>query len=307
LKTTRIDDPQYRIIAQNQRKLKDDSKMIEDSLLALSKRVPAIKSAVNREINAINMNMDKAIAALAERLSAEGASRQQFSMTSINNLALMLNESLQQMQQQQQQSKSGGTGSCKKPGGMGKKPSMSNLRKMQQQLNEQIQKMKEAMEKGKQPGKGKDGKGNKSGGQQGMSEQLAKLAAQQEYIRQQMQKAAEGLEQNGKQGNKPGGNAAQKMEETETDLVNKLISQETINRQQEILTRLLDYEKAEKERDQDEKRQSIENKKDFLRNPNAFLEYNRLKEREIELLKTIPPALNPFYKTKVNEYFNNFD
>ena len=97
------------------------------------------------------------------------------------------------------------------------------------------------------------------------------------------------------------------MEETETDLVNKLISQETIRRQQEILTRLLDYEKAEKERDQDEKRQSNEAKSEFIRNPNAFLEYNRLKEREIELLKTVPPTLNPFYKSKVNEYFNNFE
>jgi hypothetical protein len=307
LKKIRTDNPQYPKIAQQQKKLQDDSKMIEDSLLALSKRVPTIKSAVNREISAINMNMEKAIGALAERQTSEAASRQQFSMTSINNLALMLNESLQQMQQEQQsQCKKPGSGNCKKPGGMGKKPSMSNMRQMQQQLNEQIQKMKEAMEKGKKPGeKGKDGKQGNNG-QQGMSEQLAKLAAQQEYIRQQMQKAGEGLE-NGKQGNKPGGDAAQKMEETETDLVNKLISQETIKRQQEILTRLLDYEKAEKERDQDEKRQSIENKKDFIRNPNAFLEYNRLKEREIELLKTIPPTLNPFYKTKVNEYFNNFE
>lgn len=310
LRKIRIDNPQYPKVAQQQKKLQDDAKMIEDSLLALSKRVPTIKSAVNREISAINMNMEKAIGALAERQTAEANSRQQFSMTSINNLALMLNESLQNMQQQQQQSKSqqAGKGSCKNPGGMGKKPSMANLRQMQQQLNEQIQKMKDAMAKdGKQ--KGKEGKGGKSGanGQQGMSEQLAKLAAQQEYIRQQMQKAAEGLEKSGKPGSKPGGDAAQKMEETETDLVNKLISQETIRRQQEILTRLLDYEKAEKERDQDEKRQSNEAKSDFIRNPNAFLEYNRLKEREIELLKTVPPSLNPFYKSKVNEYFNNFE
>lgn len=308
LKKIRIDNPQYPQVAQQQKKLRDDSQMIEDSLLALSKRVPTIKSAVNREISAINMNMEKAISALAERQTPEAASRQQFSMTSINNLALMLNESLQQMQQQQQsQCKKPGSGNCKKPGGMGKKPSMSNLRQMQQHLNEQIQKMKDGMAKnGKQKGKdGKDGKDGK-GGQQGMSEQLAKLAAQQEYIRQQMQKAGEGLDKGGDPGKKAG-DAAKKMEETETDLVNKLISQETINRQQEILTRLLDYEKAEKERDQDEKRESNENKKEYLRNPNAFLEYNRLKEREIELLKTVPPSLNPFYKTKVNEYFNNFE
>ena len=39
-------DPQYFKINQKQKKLQDDSKMIEDSLLALSKRVPQTKSAV---------------------------------------------------------------------------------------------------------------------------------------------------------------------------------------------------------------------------------------------------------------------
>jgi hypothetical protein len=47
--------------------LQDDSKIIEDSLLALSKRVPSISAIVNREISAINMNMGKAVGELAER------------------------------------------------------------------------------------------------------------------------------------------------------------------------------------------------------------------------------------------------
>lgn len=308
---TNTNNPQYPKIAQQQKKLKDDAKMIEDSLLALSKRVPEIKSTVNREISAINMSMEKAIAALAERQNYEAASRQQFSMTSINNLALILNESLQQMQQKQMESKqkSPGSGSCKKPGGKGQKPSMSNLRQMQQKLNEQMQKMKEALEK--QGKKGKDGKqgkeGNKGGseGSQGMSEELAKMAAQQEYIRQQMQKLGEQMGKDNPNG-KPGGNTAKKMEETETDLVNKLITTETLKRQQEILTKLLDYEKAEKEREEDNKRESKDPKVDYTRNVKDFEEYKKLKERETELLKTIPPSLNPFYKGKVNEYFNNF-
>ena len=216
----------------------------------------------------------------------------------------MLNESLQK-KQQESKSKSPGKGSCKKPGGMGKKPSMSNLRKMQETLNAQIQKMKEGMDKSKQGKSGKDGK-NGAEGQQGMSEQLAKLAAQQAYIRQQMQKAEEGLGKGGSAGKKPGGEAADKMDKTETDLVNKLITQETIKRQQEILNKLLDYEKAEKERDQDDKRVATESKKEFIRNPAAFTEYNKLKERETELLKTVPASLNPYYKLKVNDYFNSF-
>ena len=107
LSKTKPNDPQYVKINQKQKKLKDDSKMIEDTLLALSKRVPQIAAAVNKEISAINMNMDKALSEITESQTPsidgknhkqEALSRQQFAMTSINNLALMLNEALSQMQ-----------------------------------------------------------------------------------------------------------------------------------------------------------------------------------------------------------------
>lgn len=306
LTATKTNNPQYVKLAQQQKKLQDDSKMIEDSILALSKRVPEIKSMVNREISAINMNMGKAIEAMAERQTSEAAGRQQMAMTSVNNLALLLNEALQQMQAQmrQQQSQMQGNGSCNKPGGSGKKPSAANMRQMQEQLNKQIESLKKQMEQGQKDGKNK---GQQGKGGMGMSEELAKLAAQQEAIRREMQKMMEEMK---KEGNTPGGNLKElqnKMEETETDLVNKMITQETIRRQQEILTRLLEHEKAERERDTDEKRESKEAKNENFRNPNDFLEYKRLKEKEMELLKTIPAALNPFYKTKVNEYFNTFE
>ncbi|MDQ3046562.1 MAG: hypothetical protein M3R27_03370 [Bacteroidota bacterium] len=312
LSKAKTNDPQYYKLNQKQKKLQDDSKMIEDSLLALSKRVPAIQSAVNKEISAINMNMEKAVDEIKESQTPsmdgrnhkqEAMSRQQLAMKSINELALMLNEALQNMQDAAKAKKDGppGSGKCKKPGGKGDKPSMSNMRQMQEALNKQIQKLKEGMEKGgTKPGQ-------KSGnGSSGMSQELAKLAAQQEAIRQEIQKMADQINKDGKGGGSMG-KLAEKMEETETDLVNKMLSQETIKRQQDILTRLLEHEKAEKEREMDEKRQSNEAKNLSFSNPEEFLEYNRLKEKETELLKTVPPSLNPFYKTKVNQYFNNFE
>jgi hypothetical protein len=309
LSKAKTNDPQYFKINQKQKKLQDDSKMIEDSLLALSKRVPQIQAVVNKEISSINMNMAKAVEEIKEAQTpsmdgrnhkAEGMSRQQYAMTSINNLALMLNEALQKMQDQAKQQGPPGSGSCNKPGGTGKKPSMANLRQMQEQLNKQIQKLKEGMEKnGNKPGQ-KPGMGTP-----GMSQELARLAAQQEAIRQELQKMSDQIDKDGKGGGS-GGKLAEKMEQTETDLVNKLLSPETMRRQQEILTRLLESEKAEKEREMDEKRQSNEAKNENFSNPNEFLEYKRLKQKETELLKTVPPSLNPFYKTKVNQYFNNF-
>ena len=124
-------------------------------------------------------------------------------------------------------------------------------------------------------------------------------------IRQELQKMSDQIEKDGK-GAGGMSKLLDKMEETETDLVNKMLSIETIKRQEEILTRLLESEKAEKEREMDEKRQSNEAKNENFSNPNEFLEYNMLKQKETELLKTVPPSLSPFYKTKVNQYFNNF-
>jgi len=298
LKSMDVNNPQYLKASQQQRKLKDDSKMIEDSLFALSKRVVTIASKVNQEIGAINMNMDEALDNLEDRMVPQARSRQQFAMTSINNLTLMLSEALQQMQEQQKQGKPG-QGSCTKPGGMGKKPSLSEMKKMQDELNKNMKKAKEAMQKnGNSPGKrGKPGEG------MGMSEQLARMAAQQQFIREQLQKL--NMEEN-KDGRNSLGNLSEiqkQMEETEQDIVNRNITEETLKRQQEILTRLLESERAERERDQDEQRKSEEAKNYQKRNPPAFEEYKKLKLKEMELLRTVPPELNSYYKQKVNDYF----
>ncbi|HPH82740.1 MAG TPA: hypothetical protein PL185_09200, partial [Flavobacteriales bacterium] len=288
-------------------KIKDDSRMIEDSLFALSKRVVQIQSFINREISSINMNLDKTIDFLAERQSSGAASRQQYVMTSINNLALMLSEVTQQMQEQmaQQMKQKEGQGSCKKPGNKKKpgngKPSMATLRQLQEQLNEQMKQMKEGMNKpGQKPGTGNQGmKG---------SEQLAKMAAQQEMLRNELQKMMNDMMKDGNSGNAGElKNLANKMEQTETDIVNKNITLETMRRQQEIMTRLLEAEKAERERELDTKRESNENKFDQKRNISVFNQYTRQMQQEAELLKTLPPSLKPFYRNMVKDYFNTIN
>jgi hypothetical protein len=313
-------NPRYLQLIQQQKKLQDDSKMIEDSLFALSKRQPKISSVVNKEIAEINMNMEKAIKNMVDRKTDEAGVRQQYVMTGVNNLALMLSESLQQMMQQQQQQQSSkskpGGGSCNKPGGQGKpkkQRSAAQMRAMQQQINDQIAKLKDQMAKqqGKEGNKPKPGPGGKQqggkngqGSEGGINEQLARLAAQQEALRREMQKAAEKFNKDGKGGNGQMQKLAEKMEKTETELVNKMITEETLRRQQEILTRLLEAEKAEREQDLDQKRESKEGNFEKKRNPEQFLEYKALKQREAELLKTVPPDLKPWYKQKVNRYFN---
>jgi hypothetical protein len=296
--------PEYVKITQHQKKLKDDAKMIEDSLFALSKRVVQLESTINREIASINSNMEKTISFMADRQIPMAAARQQYVMTSVNNLALLFDEALQQMQKQAQQKP--GEGSCDKPGGNGKpKPGMGSIKKMQEQLQKQLEAMKKAMEKGSKPGGKKPGekKGEGQGmpGGEGTSKSLAKMAAQQAKIRKELNKLRNG--NNGK-----GINGISKMmEQNETDIVNKRITQQTINRQKEILTRLLESEKADREREWDDKRESKEGKNLEKGNPELFFEYNQQKEQEVDLIKTTPPNLNHFYKKKVTQYFQHIN
>ena len=88
-----------------------------------------------------------------------------------------------------------------------------------------------------------------------------------------------------------------------TDLVNKQITSETIKRQKEILTRLLEAEKSIRERELDKAREAERANQVEPKIPPAFKEYLKAKEKEIELLQTVPLKLNPYYKQEVNDYF----
>ena len=314
-------DPKYITLSQQQLKLKDDAQIVEDSLRALAKRVMQIESFVMRELTDMNDYMGEVTQEVKDRKNPRMlASRQQSVMTSINNLALMLNDVLEQMQQSMS---SMGMGKPK-PSNQSGSPSMSE---MQQPINQQIENLKKSGKSGRQ-----------------LSEGLAQIAAQQEALRRALQKAMqqgkgkdgkgkdgkEGKEggqkgQNGMQdgegeggenGNQDGGSQGnggnmskmiKDMEKTEEDLVNKRLTQELIERQKQIMTRLLQSEKAERERDLDEKREAEQAKANKRRVPPQFEEYFKQKEQQIELLKTIPPALSPYYKQQVNEYFKKLE
>jgi len=269
-------DPKYVQLSQNQLKIKDDSKVMEDSLLALAKKDAFMGNIVTREISELNSHLDKAIENIKERKKSNASTDMQFSMTSINNLALMLNDHFDMMMEMM-------ANAMPSPG-KSKKKGQKSLGEMQQKLNQQIEQIK---------GSGKSGRQ--------LSEELAKMAAEQERIRRALSEMQEKLKQEG--GKPSGGDLPGKMEQTEMDLVNKQLTDQTIRRQKDILTRLLESEKSMREQQMDEERKG-EAAKDYQKEiPKAFEEYLRLKEKEVELLKTMPPKLYPYYKKEVNEYF----
>ncbi|MCD4737317.1 MAG: hypothetical protein K8R53_14835, partial [Bacteroidales bacterium] len=303
VKAVNINDPQYNDLMKEQKRIQDDMEMVKDSLSALSKRNIMIEPYVSKELKSIDKNLDATIGFLNQRRTANAAARQQHVMTSLNNLALMLSESLNQMQQSMQNQMKSGQGACKsKCNKPGSGQSVKSMRQLQQQIGKQIEGLKKGMKSGGNSNSKKPGRNSQ------MSEKLARLAAEQEALRNQLGEYADQLEKEGEL--KQSGDLKrimEEMEKNETDLVNKMITQETLLRQQNILTRLLKSEKAEMEREKEEKRESNEAKNMFRSNPEDFFEYKRLKSNEVELLKTIPPQLKPYYKEKVNQYFDHFE
>lgn len=283
-KTVFQKDPKFVELSQEQLKLQDDSQIIKDSLIALSKRVSQIESFVTRELSDMNRHMDESVKAIKDRKSGRASGSQHKAMTSMNNLALMLSDVLKNMQQQMAQQMPGNQ-SCNKPGNSGK-PSLGN---MQQELNKMMQQMKNGELSGRK-----------------LSEKLAKMAARQEMIRRALQKAQQ---ESGGGGSEPGDKLMEElmkmMEETEKELINNSITEKTIERQKEIETRLLESEKAEKERDFNNERKAETATQKNRISPPGLEEFLKQKEKEIELLKTIPPDLLPYYKKEVNEYFES--
>lgn len=322
--TVSVQDPKYQRIIADQNRLKDDFRSVEDSLRALAKRQIAVASVVNKELASVNTNIAKSMSGLMQyNESIYGSFRNQtpsksmqYSMTSLNNLSLVLAESLDQMQnqmRQNQQQKNNGSckrqrmkmkgGQCENPGSG--KPSPKSMRQMQEELNKQMQSLKKELEKqGTKPG----GR-TKIGEHNSMSSEFAKMAAQQEQIRRMMQQYGQEMKE------QSGGNSKiakeiddimRQMEQTETDLVNKTITRQTIQRQQQILTRLLQHEKAEMQREKEDRRESTEGKDVFQPSQGSLEEYKRLKEKNMDLFHTVPPSMNDYYKQKVNDYFFKF-
>jgi hypothetical protein len=274
-------DPKNIQVSQDQLKLKDNSKVLEDSILALAKKDPFLGSIVTREVSELNDHVDKAVYNLKERRKGNASAEMQFSMTKINNLALMLNDHFEMMMKMMQNARPGK--------GKSKKGSSSqNLGMMQEKINQEIEKLKNGQKTGKQ-----------------LSQDLARLAAEQERIRKALQEMQEKMKKEG--GKMPGGDLPSKMEQTEMDLVNKQITEQTIRRQKEILTRLLETEKSMREQNLDKERKGEAAKEHSKEIPKVFEEYLKLKEKEVELLKTYPPKFSPYYRKEVTEYFKRIN
>ena len=288
------DDPSLSNKISRQKEIVDNFAMVEDSLRKMARRQPKIKNFVFTELQLINQQLGQAMKEMNEMTLTSATSRQQRAMMSMNNLALMLSESLNDMNESMMEA----SGSCSKPKNSKKpskgKQSMKNMKDLQEQLGKQLEQLRKEMQQQQQ----KDGKP-----QQSMSEEFARMAAEQEMLREGMQKMLEEMKKDGLTGDDGINEIIKDMEKLEEDLVNKKISSQTMKRNRDILSRMLKAQNAQEEREKEEKRKSEEFKGSYEKRDINELEYQENLKKQQEFLKMNSIEYQPFYREKINDYF----
>ena len=293
ISTMKKDDPTVSQKISRQKEISENFAMVEDSLRKMANRQVMIKNFVFNELQVIDQQTEAAMQDILELRFANATHKQQNAMMSMNNLALMLAESLNEMDSQMNGSSSS---SCSKPGKskgqQGKPKQMKDMKDLQNQLGEQLKKLQQQMQQ-QQNGKPMPE----------MSEELARMAAQQELIREGMQQILDEMKKNGMLGDDGINQIMKDMEKLEEDLVNKRITNQTIKRQKDIMSRMLKAENAQQEREKEEKRKSDEYKGPEKTHNIDEMRYEESIKKQQDFLRTNPIEYQPFYKEKINEYF----
>lgn len=285
--------------------IRRDYQQVHDSLFALARRSPAIEEPILdllREIDRYFGGINFADAELLIR-------RQQYVLQGLNRLANLMTELLAQLEENQQNRQQRGGGACQRPfrvrrkspspqgspsqGRQGQRPAPQpsqrsapapSLQQLQKQLNDALQQAISPNPSAESPG--------------GLSpEERARLSAQQELIRLRLQ---EMLRQNpGEAGQLQ--SLIEEMQKAEKDLLIGNITRERLMRQQAILTRLLEYERSQQERELDQSRESRTAQQFFQRTTGTY---------PVPDIRSAPahpmPALwlyQPFYQSLIEAYF----
>jgi len=285
--STTINTPRYVELVQDQFKIEKDFQIVEDSLMALSKRLFQIETFIVEKVGLINNNIEGSIGDLEERKIDEAAVAQQTVMKNLNDLAVMLSDVMKQMQQDMS-SMMPGAQMCDNPGGKGMKPS-DKISEGQKGLNKQMKDGKESKE-----GEGEEGEGMNA-------KDFAEMAARQAALRKALEAKQKKMREQGK-GSQELQEIIDQMNEQEKQLVNKRLTNEMMKRQEDILTRLLEHEKAEREQEYDEQRKSKSAEQYKNQLPPALEEYLKAKEKSLNLYKSTSPNLKPFYRMLTDEY-----
>jgi len=277
--------------AREQKNIEKIFASIADSLFKLSKDIPNLPNRLNEKRLQVEQNINRALEQMTERDQSQASVATRQALGSINDLAFMIAELLEQIQNSQNNGNGQGNASMQQM-----MQQLQDAAGQQQQLNQQLQELIN------------DVQGNRLTRDQ--QQRLEQLSKQQNRIRKQIEE----LRKNGalEEGDRLGSELQRLIEEVEesiNDMRGGAVDQLLKERQQNILSRMLEAEKALQERDKEEKREgktadpqsppvppdvTLEELEKEIRNrlqdpdfTKYSLEYQRLIEKYFQLLKQI--------------------
>lgn len=281
VRNTVSETPSLREDARQQVELSEGLSTVIDSLQQLAKNIPQMSREVQRHAGLALREMGNATDAMTERSVSEASGHQKASMMHLNELALMLSEVMNQMMN------ASGAGS----GGANMQQMIQQMQQMageQQKLNQQIQQFLN------------DAQGNRLSVD--MQQRLQQMGAQQRAIQQQLEDIRRNPEARGKLlGDLE--KISQQMEETIRELEQRQVNPEMVERQQQILQRLLDAQRSIHQRGQEEKRESREGRDVPREGPGALPPADAADKLRRDLIEALESGYAPDYEELIKRYF----
>jgi hypothetical protein len=268
--------PQFPEMAERQQEISSELRRVTDEMAQMMKSAFGINPKVSRSLGRAMTQMDQALQQMEARENQQAAGNQAGAMSAMNSAVREMQNSMQSMMQQ------GGSG------GMSYQQFMQQMQQLgdsQGQINQQTQGMTPGLSPGQQAA-------------------MARLAAEQRQVRKSMEtlaREASGMSEILGSMDK----IADDMKKVEQDLASQQITRDTINRQNRILSRMLDAQKSVNKREFSRERQA-ETGKQYLANSPDDLPADRgerMNQLQQELLRAKKEGYTRDYLQIIENYF----
>lgn len=293
---------QFRDAAQDQANALQDLKNVISRMADLAQKSFAVTPEMGKELGDAMQQMENATQSLEDRNAQQAQQQQNGAMSSMNNAAMQMQKMLGQMQGSGE-----GTGQQGEQGeSMGQQGTSSGFMESLQRAAAQQQTLNQAMQEMMQQQGGQ--RLQQQGGQQGQQpggEQTGRMAAQQEAIRKQLEELNKQNQTGGKKALGSLDKLAQEMQEIVQDLKSGNINEETLRRQERILSRLLDASRSTREQDYEKQREAKTTTNVARTSPTAIdLSTQEGKNRALqELLRNLKQGYTKDYEALIRKYF----
>ncbi len=275
---------QFRELANRQNRLNENMSRAISELIDISKETFFISPEISKALGTAQHNMRKSVENLADRNQQAAGQNQKKAMAALNRAVMEMQNSMQMMQQ---------SGSA-----LGFE---QFLQRMQQMAGQQGQLNQESLNF-------MQGKGNQGGLTSEQQAQLRRMAAQQNAIRKSLEQL------HNEAGNRSDvlgrlENMADEMEKVVKDLEMLKIDRKTIERQQKILSRMLDAQKSVRERKFSKKRKAEVGRFYTRKSPKENQETVDKRKQALtkEMLRALREGYSPDYEKLIERYYRELN